>query len=382
LKKAILVISFSQLHRDPRVYRQVTFLKDSYDICTLGLDSSRIEGVTHFTVQTKLCTKQDKIRKALLLMAHSFDKYYWRTFGMWDCDASVDTRPILQNDFALVIANDIDSLPLALKLARGCPVLFDAHEFAPLEFEDIFLWRLLLMSYKKYLCKRYVPKAAAMTTVCDGIAEEYRRLYGVRPQVITNATEYADCAPSKVLDGRVRMIHHGVALPSRKLEAMFTMMEHLDERYSLDLMLVPAAPLYLAKLKAKGDNRISFVPPVPMKDIPYTINKYDIGLFYLEPVNFNYKHALPNKLFEFVQARLAIAIGPSPEMAAIVKKYDLGIVADTFDPRAMAAKLNRLAKEKIEYYKNQSHRHAKELSADENKKKLLKIVAGLVEGQN
>jgi hypothetical protein len=115
-----------------------------------------------------------------------------------------------------------------------------------------------------------------------------------------------------------------------------------------------------------------------VKDIPYAINKYDIGLFFLEPVNFNYKHALPNKLFEFVQARLAIAIGPSPEMASIVNKYDLGLVTKSFDPKEMARSLNELTKEKIQYYKNQSHRFARELSADENKKKLLKIVAGMI----
>ncbi|HUI93300.1 MAG TPA: hypothetical protein VLX68_13720 [Chitinivibrionales bacterium] len=219
-----------------------------------------------------------------------------------------------------------------------------------------------------------------MATVCDGIAEEYHGRYGVRPQVITNATEYADCAPSNVSDGLIRMVHHGGAIASRKLEDMFSIMEHLDERYSLDLILVSTAPQYLARLKekAKADRRISFVPPVPMKDIPSTINKYDIGLFYLEPVNFNYKHALPNKFFEFIQARLAIAIGPSPEMAAIVKKYDLGVVADSFDPKDLAAKLSALTKEKIEYYKNRCHAHARELSADENKKKLLKIVAGLI----
>jgi len=381
MKKKILIISFSHLHSDPRVSRQINFLKDNYDVCTMGLSDSGIANVRYFPVQTRQSTILEKIKKAILLKLYMlFETYYWRHFGLWEFQATVDWKALQKEAFSLVIANDIDALPLALRIAKGCPVLFDAHEFAPLEFEDKFLWRLLLMSYKKYLCRKYIPKVSAMATVCDGIAEEYHGRYGVRPQVITNATEYADCAPSNVSDGLIRMVHHGGAIASRKLEDMFSIMEHLDERYSLDLILVSTAPQYLARLKekAKADRRISFVPPVPMKDIPSTINKYDIGLFYLEPVNFNYKHALPNKFFEFIQARLAIAIGPSPEMAAIVKKYDLGVVADSFDPKDLAAKLSALTKEKIEYYKNRCHAHARELSADENKKKLLKIVAGLI----
>jgi len=39
-------------------------------------------------------------------------------------------------------------------------------------------------------------------------------------------------------------------------------------------------------------------------------------------------HALSDKLFEFIQACLADAIGPSPEMARIIHEDSCGIVAD------------------------------------------------------
>jgi hypothetical protein len=376
----ILIISFSDIESDPRVNRQLCFFKDEYELYTIGFGKTPKDVLNHVPITQKPRAKFSKLKTALLLLLGLFEKFYWDGQGLWNMKGLTDMGESWPRNFDLVLANEIDALPLALRLANGKPVLFDAHEFAPREFEDIFMWRLFFMSFRKYLCRRYIHRAAAMTTVCDGIAAEYRRIYSVDPQVITNATEYADCTPSNASDGRISMVHHGVALPSRKLEMMFTMMEHLDERFSLDLMLVPTVPLYFARLQemARGDGRISFVPPVPVKDIPYAINKYDIGLFFLEPVNFNYKHALPNKLFEFVQARLAIAIGPSPEMASIVNKYDLGLVTKSFDPKEMARSLNELTKEKIQYYKNQSHRFARELSADENKKKLLKIVAGMI----
>jgi hypothetical protein len=59
-------------------------------------------------------------------------------------------------------------------------------------------------------------------------------------------------------------------------------------------------------------------------------------------MTFNLKYILPNKFFEFIQARLAVAIGPSVEMKRLVKEWDCGIVAANFEAKSMAAEINRL----------------------------------------
>jgi hypothetical protein len=93
-------------------------------------------------------------------------------------------------------------------------------------------------------------------------------------------------------------------------------------------------------------------------DIISFSNKYDIGLFYLEPVTFNYENALPNKLFEFIQARLAIAISPNPEMKAIVDKYNLGVVADNYSIENLAEKIKKLSRQDILAFKHKAHQCA------------------------
>jgi hypothetical protein len=104
-------------------------------------------------------------------------------------------------------------------------------------------------------------------------------------------------------------------------------------------------------------------------------NDYDVGVFLLPPVNLSRRYALPNKLFEFIQARLAIAIGPSPEMATVVRSYGCGIVTDDFDPRTFAAALNALDPAAITAFKSASHTAAQELCAERNEA----IVVGVVE---
>jgi hypothetical protein len=176
------------------------------------------------------------------------------------------------------------------------------------------------------------------------------------------------------------MIHHGAASPSRKIETMIAMMGYLDDRFSLDLMLVAGDPAYHRFLRSRAaDNpRVRFLDPVAPDQIIATTRAYDIGLFLLPPTNFNYRHALPNKFFEFVQARLAIAIGPSPEMSRLVREHHLGIVSADFTPRALAASLNSLTSSQIDAFKDASHAASAVLSWDHERETLRREVARLL----
>ena len=115
-----------------------------------------------------------------------------------------------------------------------------------------------------------------------------------------------------------------------------------------------------------------------MPQIPYIINKYDIGLFLLPPESFSYRMALPNKLFEFIQGRLAIAIWPSPEMARIVNEYKCGIVSEDFTIESIANRLNSLSAKDIMKFKQNSHKAAAFLCAEKNREAFLSIVNKLL----
>ena len=109
------------------------------------------------------------------------------------------------------------------------------------------------------------------------------------------------------------------------------------------------------------------------------LRQYDIGIYLLEPNSFNNKMALPNKLFEFAQARLMIAIGPSPEMSKLVQKYHCGIVAEDFKPQTLAEKLNRLSVQDIQMYKDNTSNMAKQENFESNSRMIVEMVNKLVE---
>jgi len=355
----ILVLSPSNLATDPRVRRQLRLLQGSCRLTAAGEADPQMAGVEF----VPLATRRKSIRQRLLRIARLSTRQFSRYYDHLEFVRSA-RRSLAGREFDLILANDAESWPLGIELRRRGRVLFDAHEYTPREFEHAWWWRVLYQRYKTDLCRRFLGRADGMLTVCPGIAEEYARVFGVHPVVVRNVPMAADLVPSPVVGTKVRMIHHGGALPGRKIENMISLLDHLDDRFSLDLMLVPSDPRYVDRLRRKAANqpRVRFLDPVAMPQIAAIINGYDIGVYLLEPNSFNNLHSLPNKFFEFIQARLGVAIGPSPEMARIVREHDCGLVSDSFRPKALAAALQAVTPAQVAAWKQNAHRAARRLS--------------------
>jgi len=380
MSKKILIISFSNLRTDPRVRRTIKFfLAKNLDITTIGYADPEMAGVKFHQVKCLYKSFFYIPWIAVLLKLKLFDFANQQIYRL----VNTNIADLKKQNFSLIYANDVATLPLACALRDDNKILLDAHEYAPLEFDQNFIWRFFFKEYANFICTKYLPKIDKMITVCDGIAREYEKVFSIKDcAVITNASAYQKIAPQGVNPDRIRLIHHGIAMAERKLELMIELMDYLDPRFELNLMLMSNGirKFYYKKLQklARGKTNIHFLPPVKPEDIVSFINQFDIGLFILLPTTLTFKYALPNKLFEFIQARLAIAIGPSIEMARIVNKYDLGIVAKTFNPRDLAQELNKLTKEKILYYKNKANEGASALSAENNHVELTKITNDLI----
>jgi hypothetical protein len=272
-------------------------------------------------------------------------------------------------------------MPLACQVkGQKTKILLDAREYYPKNFEDQPEWRRDVKPTNMYLCQEYLPRCDKIITVSDGLAQEYAREFQVHPEVVMSMPVYRELTPLQPQEQAIRLIHHGYASSSRKMEWMIEMMDHIDERFSLDLMLLVGSGKYWNKIVAMVNQRknVRLIPPVPMEQIVPFTNQYDIGLFLCPPTNFNLTYTLPNKFFEFIQARLAVAIGPSIEMKKIVEQYDCGIVARDFAPQTLAAELNQLTTDRLLYYKNQSHKAAAVLNAQTTGRRVSEIVSELV----
>lgn len=397
MKKNILLLTRVPLNRDPRVLRQIDFLKEKYNLYLVGHDDhyENVEDCINtktfkeytfhlkypilvrkfFSFFVKLEKKTSMIRFFhKLFFKNKYEYFYWIKEGSLKAKNQI-LKKWSEIHFDLMIANDIEMLPLTIEISKEfkAKVLFDAHEYYAHE-------ALNEKDYQEYICDTYIPKADNMMTVCDGLAEEYLKNYvKIKPFVITNAPIFREIEPRQIDKNKIQLVHHGI-MSKERLYPLVEMMNYLDDKFVLNFMLrcdETQSDYIIFKNKVANNSKIFLLPPVETSTIPYFINKFDIGMYIFKnenSINFNAKYSLPNKFFEFIQARLMTATGPSEEIVKYIKKYDLGIVADDFEPQTMAKLLNQLTTEQIMHYKNQAHLAAQAVSGNENKNILLQEI--------
>ena len=155
-------------------------------------------------------------------------------------------------------------------------------------------------------------------------------------------------------------------MPHRGLEEAIDAIALSKGRATLDLYLVGEPGEYLESLRRRADavEGVTWCAPVQYSELVDTLAHYDIGVHLLQPINFNHANALPNKVFDYVQARLGLLIGPSPEMQRLVETYRLGWVADDFSAEALARVIRSLDTAAVDGAKAAAHSAAYELASE------------------
>lgn len=265
---------------------------------------------------------------------------------------------------------------MCLRIREGAKVLFDAHEFYLEDISGGTVKKRIYRNYAYYLLNSLLKKVNSFTTVSAGFSAAYHSIFGLKPVVIPNVPFYINLQPTPVSAERIRLVHVGAAQPDRNIDKMIEAVGKLGQGFELKLYLLPSDPkyyAYLRKLSLRHEN-VFFNDPIPYDEVISTINSNDIGIYILRPTSSQTLINLPNKIFEFIQARLAVLIGPHPEMGALVEKYNLGKIAPGYEVRDIQEALLSATREEIYQYKLNSDKAAKELCAENYKETFLKLL--------
>ncbi len=362
IRPQILCISFSDIRRDARVLRQLAVLREHGDITTLGYGSPPDGVVEHLEIPSGLASLPQTALGVALLATRRF-----RAVEMKAPAVAKGRRLVGNRKFDLIVANEARALPLAHSIAQGAPIWGDMHEWAPGERTHVLSWRLLVAPYMKWVCATYLPVTTAVTTVNTSIADLFDRSFGIRTELVRNARPLENLKPSPTLANRIRLVHSGGAVPGRNIEALISATLELDERFSLDLYLIEArgCHAYLQSLHSMGaaSPRITFHEAVSPEALPVTLNAYDVGVYLLPPVTLNHRYMLPNKFFDYIQARLAIVFGPAVEIDRLTTTYDLGLITTGYEQSDLVTALSHLTPAVVERYKKNADTAAAHLSS-------------------
>ena len=280
--------------------------------------------------------------------------------------------------FDVAVANDLDTLPanfLATKLKKK-KLVYDSHEY----FTEVpeLVNRPRVKKIWQSLEKKMLPHIKHAYTVSQPIADAYNRLYNIKMDVIYNypyLNKQKEIHQTDLPDKNI-IIYQGVLNKGRGLENLIAAMQYIDQAA---LVLVGdgdiAQTLNQQTEKLNLQERVIFTGRIPLEKVySYTI-KANIGVSLEENMGLNYYYAMPNKLFDYIHANVPVLVSALPEMENVVKKYDIGMVADNNYPKKLALLFNYMLAEedKRSLWKKNLKIAAEELCWEKEEQKLKAI---------
>lgn len=358
----ILCVSFSPIHADSRVLRQIEVLAAHGDVTTVGYGPAPKGATRHIRVPDDAASLPQTPLGVARLALRLHDGVELKSPG----ERAVLKEVADSGHYDLVVANDARALPLAFA-ADGDRIYADMHEWAPEERATVFVWRVLVGPYMEHLCRKYLPRVTAVTSVSSGLSNLYAETYHLSVETIRNSADFRDdLAPTPVDPSRIRLVHSGTADPERNIMELIEATERLGERFSLDLYLLEVPGGHLAEIKARAADspRVTVHDPVPPTTLPTVLNQYDLGVFLYPLRTLSHLYHLPNKFFDFVQARLGLVFSPAPEIDTHIAQYELGIITPDTTADGLMSALRDLTVEDVERFKQAADRSARALSSE------------------
>jgi glycosyltransferase involved in cell wall biosynthesis len=309
---------------------------------------------------------------------------YWKELAISrDLQAMYEAARDIEADIWL--ANDWTALPLAARLERekGGIYVYDTHELATDEYAERAEWRRWTRPVVQALEGKYICEARTVSAVSAGIARRLNRLYALpSPALVVRNTPGYERRVFRPTGHRIRVLYHGIIVPGRGLEIAIDSVAQWRSEFDFTIRgseNPEFTPALRERIAALGLNdRVILAAPVPMTALVHEAAAFDIGFFALPGHSRHNEFALPNKIFEYIMAGLCLCTTDLPEIAALIREFELGVTIPTLSAAAIATAINGLDRQRIDYYKRNALIAARELCWERESERLINAYSGLL----
>lgn len=355
MKPKIIVSVINDLVTDNRVNRTCLALEEKgYEVLLVGRkmkNSQPLDSRTYTTKRMKLLFEKGplfyatfNIRLFFLLLFKSTDAYF---------------------------SNDLDTLlpNLLVSKLKGKKLYYDAHEY----FTEVpeLVSRPKVQKIWKTVEQFCLKRVDVLCTVNESIASLYREKYAVKTFVVRNVP-LLDVAIVDQLEKRENiLILQGAGINiDRGGEELMEAMQYIEGAKLWVIGSGDAIPQLKEMQKELGlQDKVEFKGKLPLGELKTLTRKGIIGYSLDKNTNVNYQFSLPNKLFDYLQAQVAVIVSPLVEVKKIVEQYNVGVVLEEVSAEEIANKTNDLLLNysKLEEIRNNTINAAKELHWDKEK---------------
>lgn len=277
---------------------------------------------------------------------------------------------LLSNDLDTLLANYIIS-----KIQRKS-LVYDSHELFP-EIPEL-VNKPSVKNIWSSLEHKLLPKLKNCYTVCDSISNFYKEKYNTNFKTIKNLPTYKthqkERFPFDKKDKKI-ILYQGALNIGRGLELMIETMTYLENHI---LVLIGSGDI-TEDLKKQVclkniEEKVIFLGKIEPKKLSNLTPNADIGISLEEDLGLNYRFALPNKIFDYIQAEVPILVSNLPEMKQVVLDHKVGDIIEKRNATSLAIQIQKM--HEIDYT-SFLKKAKKELIWEHQEKELLAIFSNL-----
>ena len=346
------MLLFNNLEYDPRVVKSAIALAEagySVDILAVRMKGKYEENIIGNNVVLKRIFPN-------LFVISAPHRYLFNLLQL--CKYAAKNKKKL----SFIQCNDAETLPFGffLKLFnRNAMVVYDAHEYIrsylPLPKSIVKKVGFAVQFWLYALFEKiFIRSVDAVISVSESLLQQLIEDYRLtcRTVCIYNSLDGNKTSSNYLLEkfdirqNNKIIIFTGTLDKSREIENLIHVLRHLDDGYCLVLLGLWSSDEYRnsihGMIKALDLSGRVFEGFIPYHDLIGVISKATFSIFISNPSTLTLKYSMPNKLWESIAAGVPFVTNSGlHEISRLVSIYDIGIVADSTDPRRIAEDIQK-----------------------------------------
>ena len=282
----------------------------------------------------------------------------------------------------ILLSNDLDTLLPNYLVSKKLkiPLVYDSHEiFTEMPSVNGRFTQNIWRSLESFI----VTKLNFIMTASESYADWFHKTYEIeRPVVVQNfplksgnPQDYAAVNSPKII------LYQGVINPSRGLDKMITEMHRID---NAELWIAGDGPKkkeFQELTKTLGlEHKVKFIGKLLPENLREITQKADVGLSIEENNGLSYYFSMPNKISDYIQARIPVVVSDFPEMRKVADHFKAG--EKISDHTELAEKIQLVLHHGKQFYENALNHAASQLCWENEEQKLLNLFNKIKSGKS
>ena len=259
--------------------------------------------------------------------------FFFLLFKKMDCVCAIDLDTILPCYY--------------ISKLKGIKRVYDAHEYFS-QLDEV-VSRPSIYRFWKKIEKRMIPKFKNGYTVCDSLAEEFRKNYNANYKVIRNVPLLVESSAQVRLEDVI--LYQGAVNKGRGLDKLALALKNVNA-----VLWVCGNGNFMEEMRSVVQSndlaaRVIFFGMLPPEELKKRTAQAYVAVNPFEKTGLNQYLSLSNKFFDYIHAGIPQVTMNYPEYKKINDQFKIAELIDDLDPDTIAKAINKLVTNKELYLK-------------------------------